>query len=187
MQITIEFLKEYLKAEMADLALTRPPQKEHEILVSDIGQIIENINKTQDNKNRKYVFKPTVDSISTYKDLTGPCYSSDLFAEFACAIYRIYFEWTKGTKSKELLPHNNFKYNDFSQYVDIARHSLGKAHQMDTFELGEGKKSKSEMLTTFLGSANEPKDPEEFYKLQLSFLRMFKSTLVEIQTFVRRN
>lgn len=187
LQIVIEFLNEYLKAEMADSALARPPQKEHEILVSDIGQIIENINKTQENKNRKYVFKPTVDSISTYKDLTGPCYSSDLFAEFACAIYRIYFEWTKGTKSKELLPHNNFKYNDFSQYVDIARHSLGKAHQMDTFELGDGKKSKSDMLITFLGSANEPKDPEEFYKLQLSFLRLFKSTLVEIQTFVRKN
>jgi hypothetical protein len=58
---------------------------------------------------------------------------------------------------------------------------------MDTFELTEGKKSKPDMLQALLGSVNEPKDPEDFYKLQLSFLRMFKSTLQEIQNYVRKN
>ena len=86
-----------------------------------------------------------------------------------------------------MLPDNSFRYNEFAQYVDIARHSLGKAHQMDTFELGDGKKSKTDMLINFLGSANEPKDADEFYKLQLSFLSMFKKTLLEIQKYVRRN
>ena len=185
--MTIMFLKEYLIDDFADTNLTTPKKKEHETLVAEIGQIIENINKTQSNKRRKTIFKPTIDSVSTYKDLTGPCYSSDLFAEFSCAIYRIYFEWTKESKPKELLPNRSFKNNDFSQYVDIARHSLGKAHQMDTFELAEGKKTKTDMLLSLLGSANEPKDPEEFYKLQLGFLKLFKATLIDIQTYVRKN
>ena len=125
--------------------------------------------------------------MSTFKDLTGPCFSTELFAEFSCAIYRIYFEWTKDTKPRELLPNNNFRYNDFAQYVDIARHSLGKTHQMDTFELSDGKKSKPDMLLALLGTVNEPKDPDEFYKLQMAFLRMFKTTLLEIQNYVRKN
>lgn len=185
--LSINFLKEYLIADMADNSIVKDKKREHESLVIEIGQLIENINKTQENKRRNYIFKPTVDSVSTYKDLTGPCYSSELFAEFSCALYRIYFEWTKDGKPRELLPNNQFKYNDFAQFVDIARHSLGKAHQMDTFELANGKKSKSDMLQALLGSANEPKDPDEFYKLQLGFLRLFKSTLTDIQNFVRKN
>lgn len=185
--LPIEFLKEYILADNADSNLSKPKKSEHESIVFEISQIIENINKTQENKRRKYIFKPTVDSMSTYKDLTGPCFSTELFAEFSCAIYRIYFEWTKDTKPRELLPNNNFKYNDFAQYVDIARHSLGKTHQMDTFELSDGKKSKPDMLLALLGNVNEPKDPDDFYKLQLAFLRMFKTTLQEIQNFVRKN
>ena len=185
--LPIEFLKEYILADIADGNISKPKKSEHETIVNEISQIIENINKTQENKRRSYIFKPTVDSMSTYKDLTGPCFSTELFAEFSCAIYRMYFEWTKETKPRELLPNNNFRYNDFAQYVDIARHSLGKTHQMDTFELTEGKKSKPDMLQALLGSVNEPKDPEDFYKLQLSFLRMFKSTLQEIQNYVRKN
>ena len=186
-QIPIGFLREYLVADMADMVLMKPKKKEHESLVEEIGNIIENINKTQKNKKRKYIFVPTVDSVSTYKDLTGPCFSSDLFAEFSCAIYRIYFEWTKDEKPRDLLPDNKFRYNEFAQFVDITRHSLGKAHQMDNFELADGKKSKVDMLLSLLGSANEPKDPDEFYKLQLGFLKMFKTTLLEIQTYVRKN
>jgi hypothetical protein len=185
--LSIKFLKDYLIADMADNSVGKEKKTEHEELVLDIGQLIENINKTQKNKGRNYIFKPTIDSVSTYKDLTGPCYSSDLFAEFSCALYRIYFEWTKEGKPRDLLPDNQFKYNDFAQFVDIARHSLGKAHQMDTFELAEGQRSKPDMLQTLLGSVNEPKDSGEFYKLQLGFLRLFKSTLIEIQNFVRRN
>lgn len=185
--LSINFLKDYLIADMADNSVGKEKKAEHETLVLEIGQLIENINKTQENKGRKYIFKPTVDSVSTYKDLTGPCYSSDLFAEFSCALYRIYFEWTKDGKPRDMLPNNHFKYNDFAQFVDIARHSLGKAHQMDTFELAEGKMSKPDMLQTLLGSVNEPKDPSEFYRLQLGFLRLFRSTLTDIQNFVRRN
>lgn len=185
--LTSEFLKEYILADLADSSLSKPKKAEHETIVYEISQIIENINKTQENKRRSYIFKPTVDSMSTYKDLTGPCFSTELFAEFSCAIYRIYFEWTKDTKPRELLPNNNFRYNDFAQYVDIARHSLGKTHQMDTFELTEGKKSKPDMLMAMLGNVNEPKDPDDFYKLQLAFLRLFKSTLQEIQNYVRKN
>ena len=185
--LSINFLKEYLIADMADNSIGKSKKSEHESLVLEIGQLIENINKTQENKSRKYIFKPTVDSVSTYKDLTGPCFSSDLFAEFSCALYRIYFEWTKDAKPRDLLPNNNFKYNDFAQLIDIARHSLGKAHQMDTFQLGDGKMSKSDMLLRLLGSVNEPKDPDEFYKLQIGFLRLFKSTLTDIQNFVRKN
>lgn len=185
--LPIEFLKEYIMADIADGNLSKPKKAEHETIVFEISQIIENINKTQENKKRNYIFKPTVDSMSTYKDLKGPCFSSELFAEFSCAIYRIYFEWTKETKPRELLPNNNFKYNEFAQYVDIARHSLGKTHQMDTFELTEGRKSKSEMLLALLGNVNEPKDSDDFYKLQLAFLRMFKTTLLEIQNYVRKN
>lgn len=185
--LSISYLKEYLIADMADNSIGKGRKSEHESLVLEIGQLIENINKTQENKGKKYIFKPTVDSVSTYKDLTGPCYSSDLFAEFSCALYRIYFEWTKDVKPRDLLPNNYFKYNDFAQFIDIARHSLGRAHQMDTFDLADGKKSKAEMLQALLGSVNEPKDLEEFYKLQIGFLRLFKSTLTEIQNFVRKN
>ena len=185
--LPIEFLKEYIMADIADSNLSKQKQAEHESIVFEISQIIENIKKTQENKKRSYIFKPTVDSMSTFKDLTGPCFSTELFAEFSCAIYRIYFEWTKDTKPRELLPNNNFRYNDFAQYVDIARHSLGKTHQVDTFELSDGKLSKPDMLLALLGNVNEPKDPDEFYKLQLAFLRMFKTTLQEIQNYVRKN
>lgn len=185
--ISIGFLKDFIFAENADISLMMPQKKEHEKLVDDISGIIENINKTRENKKRKYIFIPTVDSMSTYRDLKGPCYTSDTFAEFSCAIYRIYFEWTKETKPRDLLPNNEFKYNDFAQYVDIARHSLGKAHQMDTFSLSDGKKSKQDMLLEMTGSLNEPNNQDDFYKLQIEFLRRFKTTILQIQDFVRRH
>ena len=111
--LPIEFLKEYILADIADGNISKQKKSEHETIVNEISQIIENINKTQENKRRSYIFKPTVDSMSTYKDLTGPCFSTELFAEFSCAISRMYFVWTKETNTKELLSNKNFRYHKF--------------------------------------------------------------------------
>lgn len=182
----IGFLRDYIMAENADINLKAPQKKEHEKLVDDISHNIEYINKTQDNKKRKQVFRPTVDCMSTYRDLRGPCYTADTFAEFSCAIYRIYFEWTKETKPRDLLPNNRFKFNDFAQYVGLARHLLGKAHQMDTFSVPDGEKNKQDMLLEMTGSLNEPNSQEDFYNLQIEFLRRFKTMTQQILDFVRK-
>lgn len=58
---------------------------------------------------------------------------------------------------------------------------------MDTFSLSDGKKSKQDMLLEMTGSLNEPNNQDDFYKLQIEFLRRFKTTILQIQDFVRRH
>ena len=49
--LTSEFLKEYILADLADSSLSKPKKAEHETIVYEISQIIENINKTQETKD----------------------------------------------------------------------------------------------------------------------------------------
>src|SRR5690606_29394532 len=100
------------------------------------------------------------------------------------------YERTKALKggafvNKARLPDQYKKKNQFLEIVDIMRHSLGGGHLMDTFSHKPNQMTKSRMLELVTGSKNEPNDPEEFYSLQVSTLKLFKDDLDRLNSIVR--
>ncbi len=159
-------------------------------LTDKIEDLILKINQTHHNKKGKYIFEPVVDDSALMKDLRTPCYSIELFSDFASSLYKIVFERTKEYNNgiettKARLPKNFKRNNQFIDIVDIMRHSLGKGHLMDTFTQRQGQLSKVRMLEILTGSKNEPSEAEDFYNLQVATLKMFENKLVELNSIVR--
>lgn len=184
-EITIKYLYDYIKANMVVIPIepTNTPSK----TAIRIQNLIENINKTRENKNQDLIFPPVIDIMSTYRDLSTPCYTSEQIQDFLCSMYRIYFEWTKdntGT-NRARLPHNFFKYNDLSKYIDILRHTLGRAHQEEYLDRNNGQISKADALLALTGSQNEPYNSQEFYKLQMEMLTQFENVLIRLQQYIK--
>lgn len=163
---------------------------ESQSLADSISMLIMNINNTHKNKRGTYIFEPVIDDAALMKDLRTPCYSLELFADFSSSLYKIIFERTKENKSgtdinKAKLPTSFKKNNLFIDIVDIMRHSLGGAHIMDNFTLRPGQLTKAKMLEILVGSKIEPNTSEEFYKLQISTLKMFEIELNKLNLIVR--
>lgn len=130
------------------------------------------------------------DDAALLKDLRTPCYSLELFSDFASSIYKILFERTKEClrgidTTKARLPISFKRNNQFIEIVDILRHSLGGGHIMDTFNQRPGQMSKSKMLHILTGNKNDPNSPEEFYNLQISILKMFEQELIKLNSIVK--
>jgi hypothetical protein len=146
-------------------------------LVGKITNLIETINKTLDNKKKPIIFDLVNDSASLENDLRTPCFNKEQFADFSSAIYKIYFERTKDNGKKgEKLPVK-FRYDEFSQIIDILRHSFGGGHLVDKFQQQKGKMIKPDMLEILTGSKNEPFTAEDFSKLQIGILKQFEKEL----------
>jgi len=157
-------------------------------LTDDVKLLIENINKTRENKRKELIFPPVIDQSSTYMDLSIPCYTEEQFEDFISSLWRIYYEWTKDSNgyNRKRLPKNHkvdFQNNDFSKYITL-RHTIGKAHQSDYYNPTIDQPEKATILESLTGSKNEPFKPEEFYNLQMILLNKFKEVLVELQKFV---
>lgn len=185
--IPIGFIKDYLLQQAKDEDANTIKEPESYKLVREITSLMETINKTQLNKRHTFIFKPMVDSVSTFNDLEDPCFHADQFTDFACALYRIYYEWSKKRFPRELLPDDRFRNSPFAEYVGLLRHTLGNAHQIDNFRVPFGNKTKTDMLIELTGNANEPYTSEDFQRLQIKMLRLFKSELASLLQFVRNN
>ena len=73
----------------------------------------------------------------------------------------------------------------FMDIVDIFRHSFGGAHTMSMIWISKGKISKPDAINELTGSKNEPQSEEDFQKLQIEILKLFKdamATLLKIET-----
>ncbi len=189
-EIRIGFLKEFLVSTRTHLDSVDSILISEIITVTDkINELMININRTNDNKHGKYIFKPVNDDAALFKDLRTPCHSLELFSDFASSLYKIIFEKTKENKggtdvNMATLPTSFKKNNRFIQIVDIMRHSFGGGHLMDTFSRRPDQISKPDMLLILLGNKNEPSTPEEFLRLQISTLNMFEKELQLLQRIV---
>jgi hypothetical protein len=190
-EIKIGFLKEFLNAsfEIVNNASNRA-MPESQKLTDSITSLIMNINKTNKNKNGSYIFEPVVDEAALIKDLRTPCYSIELFSDFASSLFKIVFEQTKESiNGKDVvlkrLPKPYKRGHKFIDIVDILRHSLGSGHLMDTFTPRLGQLTKPQMLQILVGTKNEPNTAEEFYSLQIATLKMFEKELNNLNSIVR--
>lgn len=183
--ISIGFLKDYLAAELND-PLMEKSDTESYLLADKVFKLIENINKTQLNRSLDVIFKLPIETVSFYKDLAIPCYSAERIQDFSNALYLIYFEWTKKERPRELLPEP-FRNDINAQYVEVARHTIGRGHLIDDFVSQSGKATKEDMLVAITGKVDEPYEPEEFYAIQIAFLKRFKSSLEEIRKYLSEN
>ena len=183
--ISIGFLKDYLAAELND-SLMEKSDTESVFLADQVFKLIENINKTQLNRSLDVIFKLPIETVSFYKDLAIPCYSAERIQDFSNALYLIYFEWTKKEHPRELLPEP-FRNDINAQYIDVARHTIGRAHLIDNFVSQSGKATKEDMLVAITGKVDEPYEPEEFYAIQIAFLERFKSSLEDIRKYLNEN
>ena len=68
------------------------------------------------------IFEPVVDDSALMKDLRTPCYSIELFSDFASSLYKIVFERTKenhnGTDITKFRLPKTFRQNN--QFIDIS-------------------------------------------------------------------
>jgi len=184
-EINIGFYRDYLIASLNDADRLKPKLSESQELVEKITNLIETINKTLDNKKKPYIFDLVNDSASLENDLRTLCFGKEKFADFASALYKIYFERTKDNDKKgEKLP-TKFRYNEFSQIIDILRHSFGGGHLVDKFQQQKGKMTKSVMLEILTGNKNEPYSAEDFNKLQIEILKRFEKELNSLFIFVK--
>lgn len=58
---------------------------------------------------------------------------------------------------------------------------------MDNFIKRDGQFSKDDMLLLLTGSVNEPFSQDEWYRLQVEFLKLFKTELDRMRTYLREN
>jgi hypothetical protein len=186
-EVSIGFYRDYLVASMKDTDRLKPIIPEAYTFVEKVTNLIETINKTLGNKKKPFIFDLVNDSASLENDLRTPCFNKEQFADFASAIYKIYFERTKDNDKKgEKLPNNSLRYGEFAQIVDILRHSFGGGHLVDKFQQQKGKMTKPEMLEILTGSKNEPFTSEDFSKLQIEILKRFEKELNKLLTEVRK-
>lgn len=188
MSIPFQFLKEFILAEMNDIKAARPQKNETETLVRGCMDLIETINNQMANYGKNAIFKPVNDGSSMENDLRTPCYNKDQFSDFASALYKTYFERAKdGRNEVKNLHWSFFSNSDFAKCTDIARHSFGGGHEMDNFIKRDGQFSKDDMLLLLTGSVNEPFSQDEWYRLQVEFLKLFKTELDRMRTYLREN
>jgi hypothetical protein len=186
-EVSIGFYRDYLIASMTDTERLNPKLSESQELVNKITNLIETINKTLNNKKKPFIFDLVNDSASLENDLRTPCFDKEKFADFASALYKIYFERTKENDKKgEKLPNNRFKYGEFAQIVDILRHSFGGGHIVDKFQQQKGKMTKADMLEILTGSKNEPFTADDFNKLQIEILKRFEKELNSLFDVIKR-
>lgn len=187
-EVSIGFYRDYLLATINDSQKTQSKIPESHILTKKITDLIETINNTLINKKKSLMFELVNDNSSLESDLRTECFSKEQFADFTSSLYRIYFERTKGNGKKgDRLPNNHYKHkSDFSKCVDTLRHTFGGGHLVHTFKPTNGQITKAEALKKLVGTNNEPYNGDDFYKLQISLLKLFEGELNNILAEVRK-
>lgn len=160
------------------------------VVCKKINEIFVTINDTAKSRINRFIFIPVNDDPSLFLSLQTPCYSKDVFSEFSGAIWKIFFEKTKGEhngrlKNLQLLPEEYSNENEFLLIIDMMRHSLGKGHLMHNFKKTSKQISKTDMLIKLTGTKNDPYYPEEFRNLQITTLKLCYEELEKLLKIVR--
>ena len=184
--IPIQFLVEFIQAEMNDMNEKQPTIPQTYEIVKSITQKIELINKQRVNYKKQPVFKAVIDSSTQEEDLRTPCYTIDQLSDFTQALYNIYFERSKDGRGQEL-HYPFFLKHKFAKCVDIARHSIGKGHEMDNFITKDGQYSRADLYVEIMGSADELSSSQEYFKFQVEMLKRFKAVLDEMFSFIKKH
>lgn len=170
--ITIGFLNDYIRAELADAPAAQLPETYS--LMADITKIIEDINNQRKNQHKTVVFEPVLDIETLGNKLRTPCRSRDQLSTFATSLYLYYYERLKQNRSE----FNRYLYSTFGNCVDMARHSLGGAHEMDFFQQNNRQFSRADLFREIMGNTDELSCSDEYYRFQLGMLKKFKNELV---------
>jgi len=181
--ISIGFLKDFLLGELADQKGKSQIPQETYTLMKTISDQIELINKQRINYRKKPVFPPVMDLSSLEYDLRTPCYTKEQLSDFTSALYRYYYERLKESKDE----FGGFLHSKFGKCVDIARHSLGGAHEIDFFERHSGQYSRADLFVEIMGSADELSSSQEYYRFQTEMLKRFKLILDTLFKVVKDN
>ena len=185
--IPIGFYMDYLKANQQDKSLLILNETTTRKQVKQITDLVENINKTYNNKKNKFIFEPVNDSASLEEDMRIVCYDKGQFSDFCSAIYRFYLERSKdeaiGRSGR--LPRE-FRWSKFCKIVDTCRHTFGGGHEIDMFAVYPGQLTKADVLQELLGSANEPYRAEDFAMLQQQILVRCIKELEAINEHIRK-
>lgn len=78
-------------------------------------------------------------------------------------------------------------YGKFGKCVDIARHSLGGAHEIDFFDRRSGQYSRADLFIEIMGNADELSSSHEYFRFQIEMLKRFKLTLDSLFKAVKDN
>lgn len=181
---SITFLKEFLLS-----IYTQPSKKASDLPISygltdQITDYIYNINSTCFNKGKDFIFDVLNEDESLYRDLRTSVENRNQAVQFSNSLYRIIYEKTKiNNQSKAKLPHK-IATGNFVALVDIMRHSLGKGHLIEKFQLKKYQMTPGEMYKKLLGNEREPMNSEEFSKIQIETLKLFIVELKELKKIV---
>lgn len=181
--IPIGFLKDFLLGEMSDQKGKGQTLPETHTLMKAITDQIELINKQRENYHKKAVFEPVSDISSLEYDLRTPCYTKEQLSDFTSALYRYFYERLRESKGE----FGGFLYGKFGKCVDIARHSLGGAHEIDFFDRRSGQYTRADLFIEIMGNADELSSSHEYFRFQIEMLKRFKLTLDSLFKAVKDN
>ena len=181
--INIGFLKDFLLGELADQKGNTQAIPESYTLMKSITDLIELINKQRVNYRKTPIFPPVMDISSLEYDLRTPCYTKEQLSDFTSALYRYFYERLRESKDE----FGGFLYGKFGKCVDIARHSLGGAHEIDFFDRRSGQYSRADLFIEIMGNADELSSSHEYFRFQIEMLKRFKLTLDSLFKAVKDN
>jgi hypothetical protein len=183
--IPIAFLVDFIQAELNDINSKAQTLPESYTLVNRITKTIELINKQRINYKKEPVFKAVIDGASQENSLRTPCSTIEQLADFSSALYNIYFERSKEGRGD--LHYKFFSEDTFAKCVNIARHSIGKGHEMDNFIVRDGQFSRADLYVEIMGDADEIHSPQECSKFQIEMLKRFLLTLESMFKYMKEN
>lgn len=184
--LSIKFLQDFLKS-----IQTQPNHKDSALPISfqltdQITAYISNINSTCFNKGKDFIFDVLNEDESLYRDLRTPVQDRNQAVQFASSLYRVLYEKTKeNNQTKAKLPRV-IADGDFLALVDIMRHSLGKGHLIEKFQLKAYQMTPGQMYKKLLGNDKEPMTLEEFSEIQVKTLKLFIQELKKIKQLIEK-
>ena len=218
-RIRIGFLADYFRSQSADNLTTKtvsesvssPQSDSRDVIksklelineiVNRVKRIINNVNQTYNHKRGKHIFQYTSKSERNLQILRDCCYDDETFGKVADAMYKLYYESSKGSRtiidkttgeSKRVfvpgqriwdIPDHSYRQRDFFRIIEPLR-GYYAAHEPDLFDRSEDQWGVGDALQYLQGNKNEPFEQEEWVDLQISLLSAFEVELKEIRVLV---
>lgn len=216
-RIRIGFLSDYLKAQdiqssqekVVQKSIATEPEttseKNKQKLVSEIvdriDRIINNVNQTFKHKRGKHIFQYTSKRDKYIRSIRSCCVDFETFGKVADAMYKLYYESSKGPRividkdkgnKKKVsapgqliwdIPDHDYRNRPFFKIIEPLR-GYYAGHEPDFFDRSENQWDAGDALEYLQGSKNEPFEEEEWTDLQVSLLSAFEDELMTIRTIV---
>jgi hypothetical protein len=190
--ISIPYMAKFIIS--TDTASVRDNYPESCKIADETEEYYELINKNCKNNSKPPIFILGSEvTLGIWKNIRTPCTSRDDFGRFIRGLYQFMLDATKdrdpisGLEIKRL-PKDFMRHNSTTKYffdiVRYFRHFIGGAHQEEKFKNYE-KQFYVDVLQNLLGSKNEPQTKEEFSKLQIEVLKLFKNAMYDLLQIVK--